>query len=258
MRIIQVIKGIWFYLMFAIGVIFSILYLLPLKWLDRRSIISGWQSFFWGQWIRITAKLKFELIGLEHLKQVDGCVFVMNHQSVLDHVLIACLPRRLSTIAKKELFYIPFFGQLLRLANIKPVERGTNRAKNSIKQASEVMRDSLVSYAIYPEGTRSRDGSLARFKTGAFRLAIDIGLPIVVLTIINTGKALSPSSFLRFDGSVTSKLIVSEEVIETKNLTFEDVNGLMEKYHKHLAYGLMTIFNLIMGYSKIVFSPRGT
>lgn len=229
MNLFQILKGVWFYFVFAIGVILSILYLLPLKLIDRKCVFSGHQSYLWGQWIRIMACLKFEFIGLENLKHVDNCIIIMNHQSVLDHVIVACLPKRLSTIAKKELFYIPIFGQLLWLANIKAVDRGTNRAKNSIKQASSIMNKSLVSFAIYVEGTRGRNGKLGKFKTGAFRLAIDTGIPIVTLTIINTGKTLSPNHLLRFDSSVISRLIVSEQIIKTEGLSYDDIHNLMDE-----------------------------
>jgi len=95
-----------------------------------------------------------------------------------------------------------------------------------------------VSYAIYPEGTRSRDGKLGKFKTGAFRLAIDAGLPIVVLTIANTGKALLPKTYFGLDSSITSKLIISEEVIETTNLTHDDIDKIIKKVRRTMIKNL--------------------
>jgi 1-acyl-sn-glycerol-3-phosphate acyltransferase len=107
-------------------------------------------------------------------------VFISNHQSLIDVVFMpAILPRTIKFVAKKELRRIPLWGWAFAAGGGLMIDRSDPRG------AIAAIRDGLQrvppdwSVAVFPEGTRSRDGSLGRFKKGAFHIAMQRGLPIV-------------------------------------------------------------------------------
>src|SRR6267154_5084560 len=101
------------------------------------------------------------------------CLFAANHTSNADApAIIGAIPRRLAVFARKSLFDIPIVGLAFRLAKFVPVDRGNrDAALASVKQAVEYIK-SGSSFLVYPEGTRSRDGRMQRFKKGSFVMAI--------------------------------------------------------------------------------------
>lgn len=127
--------------------------------------------------------------GLEHLSEAPGpFVVVSNHQSLYDiPVIYAALPLPLRMAAKAELFEIPLWGQALRASNFVLIDRkNPERAHAALREAGERMRATGTSLYVAPEGTRSSDGSLARFKSGAFRMAEVMGLPVMPVAISGT------------------------------------------------------------------------
>ncbi len=128
-----------------------------------------------------------------------ACLFLSNHASNLDPPLLAAmlLPRRTAMLIKQELLKVPLLGWGMRLAGFVPVARSgsVEDARRSLEQAAAVLR-SGVSLTVFVEGTRSPDGRLLPFKKGPFFLAMECGVPVVPVTLINTG-ALLPKGKLR-------------------------------------------------------------
>jgi 1-acyl-sn-glycerol-3-phosphate acyltransferase len=126
-------------------------------------------------------------------------------------------------LSKAELFRIPVMGWMMWLAGDIPVKRGFGpSAVEAMERCRAVLRE-RVSVMIFPEGTRSRTSELLPFKDGAFRLAIEAGVPILPLAVSGTGTAL-PKHGWRF-GRATAEVRVLEPV-ETAGLTLEDVPAL--------------------------------
>jgi len=129
--------------------------------------------------------------GEEHLWSHRPAVFIFNHQSGLDSLLMAQLTRRdVVGVAKKELETAPILGPLMKAAGVVFVDRG-DRAKaiEAMKPAVDAMRKGL-SVVIAPEGTRSATKKLGKFKKGAFHMAMAAGVPIVPVVLKNTLDAL--------------------------------------------------------------------
>ena len=108
---------------------------------------------------------------------------VSNHESFVDILLISHLPWEMKWLSKKELFRLPVMGWLMRLAGDIPLKRGFGP---STIEAMAKCREALanrVSVMIFPEGTRSATAEMLPFKDGAFRLAIDAGVPILPLAV---------------------------------------------------------------------------
>jgi 1-acyl-sn-glycerol-3-phosphate acyltransferase len=153
-------------------------------------------------------------------------VVVSNHESFADILLISHLPWEMKWLSKAELFRIPVMGWLMRLAGDVPVQRGFGpSASEAIARCREILSH-RVSVMIFPEGTRSPTTELLPFKDGAFRLAIDTGVPILPLALHGTGGAL-PKHDWRF-GRATAVVEVLQPV-ETAGLTPADVPALKQR-----------------------------
>jgi 1-acyl-sn-glycerol-3-phosphate acyltransferase len=153
-------------------------------------------------------------------------VVVSNHESFADILLISHLPWEMKWLSKVELFRLPFLGWLMRLAGDIPLKRGFGpSAVEAMARCREVLANK-VSVMIFPEGTRSATAELLPFKDGAFRLAIDAGVPILPLALRGTGTAL-PKHDWRFGRSTAVVRVL--EPVETTGLTTADVPALKEK-----------------------------
>jgi len=154
----------------------------------------------WGRIIlKVTPFWKLGVSGAEHLDRRQTYIVVANHQSLLDIlVLFAGLGLHFKFIAKKELFAIPFLGWHMAVAGYVPVDRGNKEsAKQAVHEAGELLERG-VSILFFPEGTRSPDGEIHEFKTGAFRLASEKGAAVLPVVIDGTGEAAPKHSwFLR-------------------------------------------------------------
>jgi len=153
-------------------------------------------------------------------------VVVSNHESFVDILLISHLPWEMKWLSKAELFRIPVLGWLLRLAGDIPIQRGFGpSAAEAIAKCREVLTN-RVSVMIFPEGTRSTTADLLPFKDGAFRLAIDAGVPILPLVVHGTSTALRKHDW-RFGRSTAVVRVL--EPIETAGLTPADVPALKDR-----------------------------
>lgn len=127
----------------------------------------------------------------------DGpVIFMSNHQGAFDiFALFLAVPRQFSWMAKEELFHIPVFGHSMARAGYIPLNRGNGRsALKSINAAADRINKGQ-SVVIFPEGTRSLDGSLLPFKRGGFLVAAKAGVPIIPCTI-NGSVRINPTGKL--------------------------------------------------------------
>jgi 1-acyl-sn-glycerol-3-phosphate acyltransferase len=150
-------------------------------------------------------------------------VVVSNHESFTDILLISHLPWEMKWLSKAELFRIPIMGWMMWLVGDIPVKRGFGPSALEAMARCRKALDNRVSVMIFPEGTRSRTSELLPFKDGAFRLAIEAGVPILPLAVSGTRTALPPHDW-RFGRSVAEVHVL--EPMETAGLTLADVPGL--------------------------------
>ena len=125
------------------------------------------------------------------------CLFLANHTSFVDALPIMwAIPRRVGVLLKKSLFSIPIVGWAFRLAKFVPVERGNKESGIAgVDLAAERIKQGM-SFLAYPEGTRSYDGRLLRFKKGVFIVAIKAQTQIVPMIMTN-GHRVAPKGSLR-------------------------------------------------------------
>jgi 1-acyl-sn-glycerol-3-phosphate acyltransferase len=152
---------------------------------------------------RLWATMHLKVSGIEvSLKGADrlpGPPFILmcNHQSALDiYSLLVGLPLRFGWLAKRELFSIPFVGWAMKRAGYVSIDRKNPReALKAIEEAGRKIRDGMC-IVIFPEGTRSEDGTLLPFKQGVFNLALRAGVPIVPVGICGTNRLQPKGSFI--------------------------------------------------------------
>ena len=172
-------------------------------------IVGRW----WGKSILRVSGIKVQTKGLENLDPERPCVFMCNHQSNFDIlVLFSALPAQFRWIAKAELFRIPLFGRAMRGAGYISIERkDRKKAIQSLKEAAGRIRNG-VSVMIFPEGTRSPDGNIGEFKKGGFILAYDAGVPIVPVVINGTWAIMSKDSLKITPGKVRLTILPAVDV----------------------------------------------
>jgi 1-acyl-sn-glycerol-3-phosphate acyltransferase len=156
-------------------------------------------------------------------------VVVSNHESFADILLISHLPWVRKWRSKASLFRVPVLGWMIPLAGDVPVKRGFGpSAVEAMARCREIL-SRRVSVMIFPEGTRSPTRELLPFKDGAFRLAIEAGVPILPLAVSGTGPAL-PKHDWRFNRSAATVRVLAP--VETAGLTVEEVSELREKVRR--------------------------
>jgi len=130
--------------------------------------------------------IRLEIRNAGRLTDTRPCVFIANHQSLLDvPILGACYKRGSVIVAKKEIGGIPFFGWIYRATGNLLIDRGhTEQAVERLKVAEDAVRARRAAVWILPEGTRGPgDGLLQPFKKGAFRIAQGTGAPLIPVVI---------------------------------------------------------------------------
>ena len=150
------------------------------------------------------AGVRVRVEGTELIPRDQPLIFMGNHQGNFDILaLFLAIPRRFSWLAKEELFRIPVFGHSMRRGGYIPLNRGDGRdAMRSLEAAAAAIRGGS-SVVVFPEGTRTKDGSLLPFKKGGFLLAAKAGVPIVPFTI-NGSRQINPRNRLElYPGELT-------------------------------------------------------
>jgi len=154
------------------------------------------------------AGVKLNVEGREHLWSDRPAVFIFNHQSWLDGMIVMKLLREdVTAVAKKEVARQPIMGQIAWLMNMAFVDRGnTEQARAALAPVVERIGEGY-SLAISPEGTRSPTPRVGHFKKGAFHMAMQAGVPIVPIVIRNAGQLLWRGSMFMRRGTVDVKVL---------------------------------------------------
>ena len=136
------------------------------------------RSFFWLMFLPVSVD------GQEHIRRGQSYVFVANHQSMFDVWLVyGWLPVIFKWLMKAELRKVPFVGTGCKAAgHIFIDRRNAKAAMESLKEVEKQLSNGVCT-VIFPEGTRSLNGEVGRFKRGAFQIAWDLGLPVIPLSL---------------------------------------------------------------------------
>ncbi|MFR9503132.1 MAG: lysophospholipid acyltransferase family protein [Rikenellaceae bacterium] len=162
--------------------------------------------------------------GGENLDPKRSYVVVINHQNMMDIPTLYLLSFHFRWVSKKEVFRIPFFGQFLIIHGDIAIERGNPKvAMRKVVTDGCKWLSRGVSVAIFPEGTRSKDGEIHRFKAGAFNLAKEAGVEILPIVMEGTKSAFKKYGMFNWRNHTTLKVLppIAADVVaqtETKEL----------------------------------------
>ena len=216
-----------FFLIPAIGVYTIVLGTVSLlsSLFDRTGDFGHRCARAWAWLILRTTGVRVDVRGLEHIDAHRSYVFASNHQSIYDiPIVFASLPLQLRIIAKASLGQFPFLGWHLQRTGHLLVDR-TNPGAGILKKMARLVGGAR-SLIIFPEGTRSTNGSVARFKGGTFLLAIDANIPVVPVSIARSRFVMLKGRLMTCPGEVT---LTVHEPIATEGVTREQARELAER-----------------------------
>jgi 1-acyl-sn-glycerol-3-phosphate acyltransferase len=190
-------------------------------------------------WARVNAFITPIIVKVSGRKNIDrnkSYVIVSNHQSQYDVLMIyGWLGVDFKWIMKQELRKVPALGIACeRLGHIFIDRSDPVSAVASLKAAKEKITNG-TSMMFFPEGTRSKDGTLGKFKKGAFKMAFDLGLPVLPVTITGTRNILPAGTLNLFPGK--AKMIIHEP-IEITGYNNDNLKDLIEKSREIIMSGL--------------------
>jgi 1-acyl-sn-glycerol-3-phosphate acyltransferase len=192
-----------------------------------------------ARWSRINSFMTPMCVSVSGKGNIDpACsyVIVSNHQSHYDvFVLYGWLGVDFKWVMKKELRKVPALGvacEKLEHIYIDRSDKGT--ALKSLNDAKRIIRNG-TSVIFFPEGTRSRTGQMGDFKKGAFIMALDLGIPILPITITGTNKILPPGTVNLMPGRVRMTI---HEPIAVSGYTLETMGDLMAEVRSVIQGGL--------------------
>lgn len=179
----------------------------------------------WARLILVTSGVRTHRQGRPLPPPGASCIFVANHSSFYDvPILFTSLPRQLRIMAKAALGYVPFIGWHLHRSGHVLVNR-KNPGAGIFKRMQRMAR-SGASLIVFPEGSRTVDGAVHRFKGGIFLLAIENGLPIVPVSIAGSRRVMPKGRFMVCPATVD---VTVHEAIPTRGLSRDDARALAER-----------------------------
>jgi 1-acyl-sn-glycerol-3-phosphate acyltransferase len=223
-----------FFLIPAIGLYTIVLGTLSLasSLFDGRGYFAHWCARTWSRGILLTTGVTVHVAGLERLDPNGTYVFVANHQSFYDiPVLFWSLPQQLRIIAKESLGRFPFIGWHLRRTGHMLVDRRRPDRSKIFGWAARLTQNGL-SLIVFPEGTRSADGRVGKFKGGSFYHALEAGLPVVPLSVVGSRHVMLKNRLATYPGHVR---LVVHDVIDTRSLAGSDPREFAERVREIVA-----------------------
>lgn len=187
----------------------------------------------WGRLLCRIANIRVRVEGGEDLDPGKPYIFIGNHCSMADIMAFSGYIRHdYRWIAKKELFKIPVFGAGMRAVDYIPIDRSHGReAVRSLNDAAQRIAEGS-SVILFPEGTRSPDGRLQLFKTGAVMLAVKAGVELVPVGFNGTHQALPKGKLLARGGEVVLRI---GQPLPTAGFKDKDKQELAALLHQRVA-----------------------
>ena len=189
----------WIYLAVSLAIFWfavAIPWVLSLPF-DRRRRFAHWYACVWANhYIALSPFWEMRIEGLEHFRKDESYVIVANHQSIADIMVMFTTFRQFRWVSKHTVFYVPFMGWMMRMANYVGIRRGD---RDSRKKMMNACRDHLQmgnSIMIFPEGTRSENREIKPFKRGAFQLAVETDRPLLPIILEGTHDALPKDTWV--------------------------------------------------------------
>lgn len=197
----------------------------PYSW--RWRIVTGWNRFVMV-WLRLCCNIRFEVIGRKH-EEVFPCVIMSKHQSTWETMFLQYYFGPVSTILKKELLRIPFFGW--GLASLRPIAIDRSNPVQALKDIKQKGLKRLAqgnNLLIFPEGTRTPVGQAGNYARSGADIAISAGVPVIAVAH-NAGQYWPHKNFIKHPGTI--RVVISEPFVTQgadRKLLTEDIKNWIE------------------------------
>jgi len=220
---------------FALGI------LLVMPWLILWSFLTGSADFMYRvamTVVRTGVRIMGVRVRVEGTDNIPPgvCIFAANHVSNIDPLaFVPAIPRRVGLLVKSELFRVPILAKAMRMAGFVPVQRENREAAaGSVEEALKYLKEGL-SFAVYPEGTRSRDGRMLPFKKGTFLMAVRATVPVVPVSIVGAQDLMRKGEWAVRPGEVTIRF---GPAVDASAYTVEQRAILLARLEELVAAGL--------------------
>lgn len=192
---------------------------------------------WWSKLNTVLTPMFVKVSGRSNIKKYTSYIVVANHQSLYDIFLIyGWIGMDIRWVMKKELAKVPGVGFGSKSVGHIFIDRSNQRAALKSLEEAEKKLVNGTSVVIFPEGTRSRTGQLTKFKRGAFKMAMDLKLPLLPVTINGTREVMPhPSAINILPGKV--KMTIHAPIM-VEGLTEKDIPELMAKVKETIESGL--------------------
>ncbi len=209
----------WVVFVALMVIVTAILWIVTVPFDPTRKIIHEVSRFFATLFFRMPLGWRKHHSGFENIDSSKPWVIVVNHCSMIDVPYLYFVGLNFRWVAKKELRSMPGFGQMIAMHGDILVDRGTKKGALLVMKKGKMWLDRGVCVAIFPEGTRSKDGNIANFKTGAFNLAKSAGVGIQPIVVSGTRQTMHHSFLFHWKHDLGIKVLPSisaEEVATTE------------------------------------------
>jgi 1-acyl-sn-glycerol-3-phosphate acyltransferase len=218
-------------------VLACVLWLLTVPFDRRRVVLHRFTCFWASLYTWIQPNWHVAISGREKIRSGAVYVMVANHQSLLDIFVLFRLFTHFKWVSKIEMFRLPLIGWNMALNGYIALRRGDKDSIAKMMNACERTLARGSSVLLFPEGTRTRDGNLGRFKHGAFTLAQKARVPLLPIVVDGTYTALPASGFvLRGRHDIRVEVLDEIPYAEFEGLAVEEVaETVRSRYVRALA-----------------------
>ncbi len=183
--------------------------------------------------------MKRKVEGIENLDPKATYVMVLNHNSMVDILSVYNLPLVFKWVSKKEVYRIPIVGRLLLAHGDIVINRAsTKEAMQLVHTRGKEWLAKEASVAIFPEGTRSKDGEIHNFKAGAFILAKDAEVPILPIVLDGTDRVFRKGFFMNWSNRITIKILPP---VSKQDVVERPIKEVMAEVHDSMVNALAEI-----------------
>ena len=195
-----------------------------------RPFLCPWLRFY-GRSILKLCRIEWEVEGMGHFSDDGPAIVVFNHTSLLDMFLLTAIaPARVTYVLKRELLFYPFIGLFIWLFGFVSIDRGrSERARRTMEKATERVKLEGLWITMAPEGKRTRDGKVGRFKLGAFRMAVATKAPIIPVAIAGAYGLHPYGQWCTKPGKVAIRIMNPEPSTEWDDTQLEEFARAVEK-----------------------------
>lgn len=197
-----------------------------------RRVVHGLSRMMVGIFFFIPPFWRRRIQGTELVDPNKSYVIVANHNAMIDIPSLYAIPLNFRFVSKREVFKIPFFGQFLLLHGDICIDRGhASEALEQLVRDGKLWISRGASVAVFPEGTRSKDGVINRFKAGAFTLAKEAGVEILPVVLDGTRALIHKNRMWNWNNCITLRVLPP---ISAEQVASMEIHDLMAEVHDRM------------------------